>query len=346
MSLKIVHISDIHVRKLKYHDEYRTIFDRMYTEIKKEKPDIIVNTGDTFHTKLDLSPEAVKMMSNLFVSLADIAPYHMILGNHDLSARNSSRLDAISPIVDSLNHADIHFHKYSSIVPVSSDIDLHVLSIVDQTNWPKAVPEDKINIALYHGSVVGAATDTGWKMTHGDIDLESLEKYDYALLGDIHKTNQRIDKDGRAAYPGSLIQQNHGESVDKGFLVWEIKTKTDFTCRHISLKNPKPFVTVQLTPTGRMPKKLTVPANARLRLVSNNNLPLDSMRRAMDIAKHRFKPESISFLNRAAGERGNVEHLTNTIQTENLRDIDIQEELMEEYCERLSGGRRHYGNCV
>ena len=51
------------------------------------------------------------------------------------------------------------------------------------------------------------------------------------------------------------------------------------------------------------------------------------MRRAMDIAKHRFKPESISFLNRAAGERGNVEELTDALQTENLRDINIQEEL-------------------
>ena len=80
-----------------------------------------------------------------------------------------------------------------------------------------------------------------------------------------------------------------------------------------------------------MPRNIEVPLNARLRLVSTNNLPLDSMRRAMDIAKHRFKPESISFLNRAAGERGNVEDLTDTLQTENLRDINIQEELIDEY---------------
>ena len=40
----------------------------------------------------------------------------------------------------------------------------------------------------------------------------SLEKYDYAMLGDIHKTDQKVDNDGRARYPGSLVQQNHGES--------------------------------------------------------------------------------------------------------------------------------------
>ena len=96
-------------------------------------------------------------------------------------------------------------------------------------------------------------------------------------------------------------------------------------------KNPKPFITLELTPKGRMPKGANVPEGARLRIVSNNNLPLNVMKRAMDIAKHRFKPEVVTFLNRAAGERGDVTELTDTLKTENLRDINIQEELIDEY---------------
>ena len=331
MSIKIAHVSDIHVRKLKYHKEYRAVFEQLYEKLREEKPDIIVNTGDTFHTKLDLSPEAIKMMSDLFVGLADIAPYHMILGNHDMNLKNSGRLDAISPIVEYLDHPNIHFHKYSSVVEVADGIDLHVLSIVDPDNWQTDLPEDRVNIALYHGSVVGSVTDTGWMMTHGDISLDELEKYDYALLGDIHKTDQKVDADGRAKYPGSLVQQNHGESNDKGYLMWDIQDKNMWDTRHVSLTNPKPFITIELTRKGRMPKNISIPSGARLRLVSNNNLPLDIMRRAVDIAKHRFKPESISFLNRASGERGSVEGLTDELKTENLRDISVQEELMDEY---------------
>ena len=331
MSIKIAHVSDIHVRKLKYHKEYRAVFEQLYEKLREEKPDIIVNTGDTFHTKLDLSPEAIKMMSELFVGLADIAPYHMILGNHDMNLKNSGRLDAISPIVDYLDHPNIHFHKYASVVEVADGIDLHVLSIVDPENWQKTLPEDRVNIALYHGSVVGSVTDSGWMMTHGDISLDELEKYDYAMLGDIHKTDQKVDSDGRAKYPGSLVQQNHGQSNDKGYLMWDIQDKNTWSTRHVSLTNPKPFITIELTRKGRMPKNISIPSGARLRLVSNNNLPLDVMRRAVDIAKHRFKPESISFLNRASGERGSVEGLTDGLKTENLRDIDVQEELIDEY---------------
>ena len=331
VSIKIAHVSDIHVRKLKYHKEYRAVFEQLYEKLKEEKPDIIVNTGDTFHTKLDMSPEAIKMMSELFVNLADIAPYHMILGNHDMNLKNSGRLDAISPIVEYLDHPNIHFHKYASVIEVADGIDLHVLSIVDPENWKTELPEDRVNIALYHGSVVGSVTDSGWMMTHGDISLEELEKYDYALLGDIHKTDQKVDNDGRAKYPGSLVQQNHGESNDKGYLIWDIKDKNTWNTRHVSLVNPKPFITIELTRKGRMPKNISIPNGARLRLVSNNNLPLDVMRRAVDIAKHRFKPESISFLNRASGERGSVDGLTDGLKTENLRDISVQEELIDEY---------------
>jgi DNA repair exonuclease SbcCD ATPase subunit/DNA repair exonuclease SbcCD nuclease subunit len=331
VSIKIAHVSDIHVRKLKYHKEYRAVFEQLYEKLREEKPDIIVNTGDTFHTKLDLSPEAIRMMSELFVGLADIAPYHMILGNHDMNLKNSGRLDAISPIVDYLEHPNIHFHKYASVVEVAPGIDLHVLSIVDPENWQEQLPDDRVNIALYHGSVVGSVTDSGWMMTHGDISLDELEKYDYALLGDIHKTNQKVDNQGRARYPGSLVQQNHGESNDKGYLIWDIQDKNTWTTRHVSLANPKPFITIELTRKGRMPKNISIPLGSRLRLVSNNNLPLDSMKRAVDIAKHRFKPECISFLNRASGERGSVEGITDGLQTENLRDIKVQEELIDEY---------------
>jgi len=51
----------------------------------------------------------------------------------------------------------------------------------------------------------------------------------------------------------------------------------------------------------------------------------------MDAAKHRFKPESIGYLNRSAGQRGNVEDLTTDEVEENLRDITVQEKLIKEY---------------
>jgi len=55
------------------------------------------------------------------------------------------------------------------------------------------------------------------------------------------------------------------------------------------------------------------------------------MRKALSVAKHKFSPESISFLNRAAGQRGNVEEIADGLGSSNLRDPEIQHELISEY---------------
>tara|TARA_B100000700_G_scaffold328126_1_gene444873 strand:+ start:4771 stop:7878 length:3108 start_codon:yes stop_codon:yes gene_type:complete len=328
--LKFAHIADTHIKNLKYHYEYNIIFEQLYETLRKEEVDYIVHCGDIAHTKTQISPEFVEMCSQFFKNLAEIAPTYIILGNHDGNLKNSSRQDALTPIVEALDLDDLHLLKESGETHIDDDFCLNVLSVFDRDNWIKPTNTDKINIALYHGSISRCKTDTNWTMTHGEDELSIFNDFDFSMLGDIHR-RQFLDEDGRVWYAGSTVQQNHGETNDKGILIWDIKSKDDWEIEPYVLENPKPFFTIPLTLTGRMPRNIEVPKNARLRLVSTNNLPLDSMRRAMDIAKHRFKPESISFLNRAAGERGNVEDITDTLQTENLRDINIQEELIDEY---------------
>ena len=264
-------------------------------------------------------------------SLASIAPTYVILGNHDGNLKNSSRQDAITPVAEALDDPNLFLLKDSGEVNLNGNFTLNVLSVFDRDNWISPSDNRKINIALYHGAISNSRTDLGWIMEHGEDNLSIFEEFDYAFLGDIHKTNQILDHDGKIRYAGSTVQQNHGETNDKGFLVWEIEDKDNYTCRHVELKNPKPFITIELTPKGRMPNKLKIPVGARVRLVSNNNLPLSTMKKAVEVAKHRFKPESITFLNRAAGERGNVDEFTDGLENDNLRDVAVQEELIREY---------------
>jgi len=329
--MKFVHIADTHIRNLKYHYEYRVVFEKMYERIREEKPDYIIHCGDIAHTKTQISPEFVNMCSAFLASLADIAPTYIILGNHDGNLKNASRLDAISPIADALDHPSLFILKDSGETCLNSDFVLNVLSVFDRDNWVIPSDPDKINIALYHGSISNCQTDLGWIMEHGENDLNIFNNFDYGFLGDIHKTNQAIDKAGKIRYPGSTVQQNHGETNDKGFLIWDIQSRDSFTCKHVVLDNPKPFVTVELTPKGRIPKATQVSPGARLRLVSQNNLPLDVIRKAIDVAKSKYQPEVITFLNRAAGQRGDVEDIARGLIDEDLRDPAVQEELIEEY---------------
>ena len=241
--MKFSHISDIHIHNLKYHKEQKQVFEKVYEHLKVNKVDINILTGDLFHIKGNVTPEAYQAAADFLKNLADIAPTHIILGNHDLILSNKNRLDSVSPVVDALNHPLLFLHKNSAEITIGDGkFALNVMSIVDeQEDWIPVSNPNAVNIGLYHGSVAGVLTDQNWVMTHGEIDVEKFADFDYVLLGDIHKANQILDTEGRVRYAGSLCQNNFGDLDDKGFLIWDIKDKNNFTVEHIHIPNPKPF---------------------------------------------------------------------------------------------------------
>ena len=133
--MKFAHIADTHIRNLKYHKEYRAVFQELYKNLREEKPDCIIHCGDIAHTKTQISPEFVEMCSNFLSSLADIAPTYVILGNHDGNLKNSSRQDALTPIADALNHPNLYLLKNSGETKLDDEFTINVLSVFDRDNW-------------------------------------------------------------------------------------------------------------------------------------------------------------------------------------------------------------------
>ena len=325
--MRFAHIADTHIRNLKYHFEYREVFKQLYKSLKEEKVDYIIHCGDIAHTKTQISPEFVDMCREFFESLADIAPTYIILGNHDGNLRNGSRQDALSPIARAINSPRLTLIKNAGEVKLTDKFCLNVLSVFDEDNWTQPTDTDAINIALYHGAINKSKTDSNWTLG-GDHDIGIFDDFDFAFLGDIHKT-QKLDKDGRIWYAGSTVQQNFGESLDKGYLLWDIQSKDNFSNKLITFNNPKPFVTLELTKAGNLPRRKP-PEGARLRIVSDENVTLDKVRKAVDIVKYKYKPESVTYLNRAAGKQITVQ-APKGLKKQDLRDLKTQETLMQEY---------------
>jgi len=200
------HISDIHIHNLKYHKEQKQVFEKVYEHLKEKKVEVNILTGDLFHIKGNVTPEAYQMAADFLKNLADIAPTHIILGNHDLILSNKNRLDSVSPVVEALNHPLLYLHKNSSENTfVDKGFALNVMSIVDnQDDWIPITDPNIVNIGLYHGSVAGVMTDQNWVMDHGEVDVGKFADFDYVMLGDIHKANQILDTEGRVRYAGSL----------------------------------------------------------------------------------------------------------------------------------------------
>ena len=326
--MKFCHIADTHIRNLKYHKEYKEVFKQLYSAIKEENVDYIIHCGDIAHTKTQISPEFVDMCSEFLSSLADIAPTYVILGNHDGNLKNTGRLDALTPIVEALEHPDLHLLKDSQEVYLRDGFALNVLSVFDEDNWQDPTNYENVNIALYHGSISNCQTDSGWVMEKGEHDINIFEEFDYAFLGDIHKP-QAMDKEGRFRYAGSTVQQGFGESEDKGVLIWDIQDRNSFEVKRVIFDNPKPFITVELQ-DGKLPD-IQLQKGARVRLLSNENITLENMKKAVDVAQHQYRPESISFLNRNISQNSLDTSTVDHIRHDDLRDIVVQRRLIKEF---------------
>ena len=190
MSFKCAHFADIHFRGLSRHDEYRNVFEQSYTKLRDLKPDVIFLGGDIVHSKTQgISPELIEILRWWFTSLAEIAPVHVILGNHDGLMFNEDRLDAITPIVRSLNSDRIQLMKGTGIYPTGvPGFEWGVFCCFDSKSWPELKPSgDNVSIAAFHGPVNGSLTDQDWEINGDSVKVDFFKDFDYTMLGDIHK---------------------------------------------------------------------------------------------------------------------------------------------------------------
>ena len=91
---KLVHFSDLHIRLFKDHELYKSIMMNMFKQWGEIAPDRIVFTGDLVHSKNQMTPELIEMVSWVLTECSKIAKTIVIIGNHDFLENNMSRLDA------------------------------------------------------------------------------------------------------------------------------------------------------------------------------------------------------------------------------------------------------------
>lgn len=240
MIKRIVHFSDLHIRLFKDHDLYRKILNSSLEEWRTIKPDRIVFTGDLVHSKNQMTPELIEFVAWLLTECASITKTILIIGNHDFLENNNERLDALTPIIDSLKNENIVYYKNRGVYP-DENINWCVYSLVEHNIPPDIINEKgKINIGLFHGPIQGLYTDIGYKFEDG-FETSKFKGCDIVLCGDIHK-RQVIDipNNKKAYMVGSFIQQNFGENLkNHGYGIYDIE-KNEYT--FIDQPNPKPFL--------------------------------------------------------------------------------------------------------
>ena len=322
---KIYHVSDIHIRTLKRHKEYKTVFKNLFNYINNNASEnsIAVVTGDIVHSKLDMSPELIQMLVEFFEGFT--IPTIIILGNHDMNLNNLYRLDAISPILSVIDNPNIIFIKENEVFEYGGITWNHMAVDIAPNDYIQAKDIDATyKIALHHGAVDTATTDIGYVISNKHVTTENFKGHDLVLLGDIHKPAQFLNNEKTIGYPGSLIQQNHGETLEHGILVWDVAKKTS---EFVKIENDYGYVTLITKGSKIVEYPKQMPKKPRIRIKFDNTDASD-MKRLIATIKKRYNVQDISIQRTI---NNSVNNVNNNSTIGNIRDVEYQNTLLTDY---------------
>jgi len=336
----IVHVSDIHIRLTKRHQEYREVFAKLYEEIKKTPANtIIINTGDSFHSKCDLSPEAVQIASEFFKGLSDLRPTIVIAGNHDCLLTNTTRLDSLTPIVDNLAHDNLYYLKESKLYSFANILINNMSIFTDHTSFikmkdvtKKIKTEFDTKIALFHGGVFDAKTDVGYTVTNKSIMNDMFDGHDMALLGDIHMAQNLQMYDPAAEkpiirYAGSCIQQNHGEALlGHGFSLWDVKNKA---YKHVEIPNDYGYFTIDIDDGKLMTDIITMPKKPKLRVRCKETIATE-LKKVVNEIKKTHEISDIIYMRVDGDDASKVVSVQAAANLSQIGNVDYQNKLISE----------------
>lgn len=360
--LYIAHTSDIHIRRCEKIEEYKGVFNNLFKNLKSKNLNknnsLIVVCGDILHDTIMLHANSVDLCKEFFYGLTEITSVICFIGNHEFNRNNleTNNLASIIKKYFATNNQLFMLEKtglyvYNNLIFGYTHVDSKdiIRCNVSGDNLTKT------KIGLYHGMVTSELNKNELYFAENTVDVDSFKDYDLVMLGDIHKMHF-LNEEKTIAYSGSLIQQNKGESIEKGYLLWDVKK---LSAEFVRIHNDYGTLKIVINKNGKWkePKKLDIPKYVKLDIVCNSedNADIESVYKYFDDNSSVILEKYEKFENKnrkidniiIKGQKNNIDILRNkdklyelicnsldkTFQNESIKqkilniinDVDIQE---------------------
>ena len=283
--MKVLHTSDWHIGQIFHNysreEEHKYFFEQLKSIIIKEKPDVLVVSGDVFHTA---TPTIVsqRLYYNFIVELSHLDDDLQIVitsGNHD----SPSRLEAPRPLWEAFNVSVVGMLDYHTDSDVSdlnydaSKIEIPVTKKGEIIGWVLAVPYMNGNANIYDSllnhlknrpeyadnqsivamghlavrsaDITGHSSDIIGKLETLDVqDFTNVKGVDYWAFGHIHFP-QAIKGIENMRYAGSPFPISFNENYQHSVVSVKIEDgNTETTV--IPLKTLIPIIDFPSKPKG------------------------------------------------------------------------------------------------
>lgn len=263
--MKIIHTADWHLGKIIYSNymtqEQEYILEQFINYVEKNKPDVIIISGDIYDRSIPPS-EAVNLLNKVLsnIVIKNKIPTMIISGNHD----SEERLEFLNGILSEMDlHIEGKIKKQIKKVIINKNSkektnfyllpyiemqkvkDLYEIDFQTKNEAMKYIIKEmkidtnEINILISHEYVAGGIeSDSERILSIGGteyVDPQILKDFDYVALGHLHGP-QKI-KYEKIRYSGSLMKYSFSETNQKkGMNLIEINQKNDIKIKQINFK--------------------------------------------------------------------------------------------------------------
>lgn len=329
---KIFLIGDSHIAKgypnksdewFKVHKEY--FKDFLIPLLKKEvsEGDIIVHLGDLFDNRDIIPINLLNFAMDQVIEISKIAPFHMIVGNHDCWSRSSDEINTIRPfkyipnvhVYDSVESIDFNDKKLLMMPYLNKKKD-QIRHINDNKDCNYIFCHSDLNGARMHLSSVG-------HKNNNKIDVDEFKGFDGVYSGHIHI----VQRSKNFVFVGSNFQMDRNDYNDtKGIFVIDTDTnKEEFYENNISPIYKK----VEIVNEGDIDKLEELKDSKDYIDISvSNNLLISNrkLRRKLEILLEQGNFASIEYIDDITKD-GNEEESEELNESLSDDDLDISIEL-------------------
>lgn len=206
--MKVMFIGDPHLRINKF-----TLATQFLTWVNKhiaeQKPDLVVNLGDSLDTHAVIRSEALnELMSHIYFVLDLGIPYVYVKGNHDQYSPKDSKYHALLPFKG----------RIPNLFIVDDVQDLFGMTFVPYLADGQAFPKKTLPICVAHQTFLGA--DYGPVNALEGVDAETISA-EIIISGHIHKKHNL----GKVIYVGSPYSQDASDANQiKGISTFDTDT--------------------------------------------------------------------------------------------------------------------------
>lgn len=289
----IIGIADIHIPLFQKLTQFQLVFENLYKQLQDYDKDetVVVIAGDIAYAKSHLTPQFVITFKQFLQSISKNFRTVIIPGNHDANLANTQRTDTITSMLYGMDDSNITYYKETGIYDYD-DIKFAVFSCIDGLKPQIPTDSDKPIVGLFHDTLYGARNDFGFTFTDDTYKLSDFDYCDYVVCGHIHKYQvmQKRDKENNKPlifYTGSLLQQNHGQSIDgHGFVQLDIQTGNH---KLIQVKNDHTYLTLQFVDGQLQDIPQHIPKNVKLVVKLTNT----EMNTALAIVNQRLSENNL-----------------------------------------------------